>query len=304
MRVLFVCPAPPVTLLTAKVRKTSLRPKTGSESDTVENIKYVYKTKYIDVQFASEEQKNSWKSALVSLLNNEKSIVYDENDHGIGYSYLYPDRPCIEIGYQLALFDFNSDGTPELLVNAGGGSAGNAFYFVYDIVSGKELGTLDGGHDNSWCVYFNQLTGKFEAIGHFEWRSGWMGKSRHVSRASLASTVGLDETYLIETSLMSAYYEINAVNIDSPYEESEHIYTLEEIYTGVTFYVDGNIATIEEYFAAQDRFTENFIRITETAIRLIDWDDVTDEGDDVATKAEKMAQALISSDQEFVISLP
>ena len=278
--------------------------ETTSESNVeeTEKVKYIYRTKYIQFEFVSDEQKAEWQNALASLLNNEKNPIYEKGEGLTGYSYLYPDKPCIEIGYQLALFDINVDGTPELLVNAGGGSAGNAFYYVYDIISGEEIGTLDGGHDHSWCVYFNQSTGKYEAIGQFEWRSGWMGKIRFVNKATITNTMAWDDTYLYETSLMCAYYDIDAAEVELTAEEIEegiHA-SWEEIYPGVRFWVNGDSASIGTYFNAQDEFIENYIRITETGIQLIDWDDVTSEEDNVAIKAEKMATALISSSQKFI----
>lgn len=256
-------------------------------SGETEEVKYVYRTKYVQVEFVSDEQKTEWKNALVSLLNNEKIPNYN-SDGSVEYSSLYPDRPCIERGYQLALFDINTDGVPELLVDVGGGSAGNAFYYVYDIVSGKELGTLDGGHDNSWCIYFNQSTGKFEAIGQFEWRGGWSVKMRLVNKATLTNATDSDGACLNETSWMYAYYN----------EELEH--AQEEKRAEVEFRVYEESASMEEYFAAQDDFTENYIRIAETGIKLIDWNDVTSDGDDVALKAEKMATALIAANQKFI----
>lgn len=273
------------------------------KSEETEKIKYIYKTKYIGFEFVTDDQKREWRSALASLLNNEKTPVYEKGEGLVGYTYLYPDRPCIETGYQLALFDFNADGMPELLVNVGGGSAGNAFYYVYDVMSGEEIGTLDGGHDNSWCIYFNQSTGKFEAIGQFEWRSGWMGKIRFVNKAMITNTMAWDEAYLHETSLMCAYYDIDAAEVELTDEEiAEGVHaSWEEIYPGVRFWVNGDSASIGTYFNAQDEFTENYIRISETGIQLIDWDDVISEEDNVAVKAEKMAEALIISNQKFIL---
>ena len=275
---------------------------TSENYKEIEKIKYVYQTQYIDLDFVSIEDKLEWKDELIYLLSNQKISICDEKGGVLEYEYLYSDRPCVENGYQLALLDINTDGTPELFVNVGGGSAGNAFYYVYDIISGQEIGTLDGGHSNSWCIYFNQLTGKYEAIGQFEWRSGWMGKMRIVDKAMIVNTLEKNEKYIYETNWMFAYYDINAVAKDLNEEEIENGIdsSWEEIYTGVHFSVNGNNATIEEYFAEQDSFVENYIRITETAIQLIDWDDITDKDDDIATKAEKMAEALVSSDQQFI----
>ena len=46
---------------------------------------------------------------------------------------------------------------------------------------------------------------------------------------------------------------------------------------------------------------KNYIRITETNIQLVNWDDVISKEDDVNVKAEKMAEALITSNQKFVV---
>ena len=277
--------------------------ESSTEAQETEKIKYIYKTKYVDIEFATDEQKREWRSALVSLLNNEKTPIYEKGEGLVGYTCLYPERPCIEPGYQLALFDINTDGTPELLVNVGGGTAGNAFYYVYDIVSGEEIGTLEGGHSNSWCIYFNQTTGNYEAIGQFEWRSGWMGKIRFVNKATITNTMAWNDAYLHETSLMCAYYDIDAAKVELTAEEIEegiHA-SWEEIYPGVRFWVNGDSASIETYFNAQDEFVENYIRITETGIQLVDWDDVTTDEDNVAIKAEKMAEALITTNQKFIV---
>ena len=275
---------------------------TEKSDDEPEKVKYIYQTKYVDFEFVPDEQKSEWKSALVSLLNNEKTPVYEKGGGLDGYSYLYPDRPCIENGYQLALFDINTDGTPELLVNAGGGSVGNAFYYVYDIMSGEEIGTLNGGHSDSWCIYFNRSTGKFESIGQFEWRNGWMGKIRLVNKAIITDAMGRSGDYLHETNLMCAYYMIGAVETELTDEETGLGYQNDwsEVYNGVRFWVNEDSATIEAYFKAQDNFTENYIRIAETGIQLIDWHDVVNDDDSVAVKAEKMADALVSSGQKFV----
>lgn len=81
----------------------------GKSDNEPEKVKYIYQTKYVAFEFVPDEQKSEWKSALVSLLNNKKTPVYEKRVEE--YSYLYPDRPCIENGYQLALFDINTDGT-------------------------------------------------------------------------------------------------------------------------------------------------------------------------------------------------
>lgn len=267
-------------------------------------VKYIYQTQYVDLAFVSDEEKNEWKSALVSLLNNEKTPVCEQGEEAEEYSYLYSDRPCIEAGYQLALFDINIDGTPELLVNVGGGSAGNAFYHVYDLMSGEEIGTLNGGYDNSWCIYFNRSTGQFESIGQFEWRSGWEGKIRLVNKATITDTLAGSSKYLYEETQLCAYYRIDAVSVELTEEDEKTDSAIqsawEEVCSGARFWVNEDHATIETYFKAQDRFTENHIRIAETGMQLVDWDDVANGDGGIATQAEKMADALLSSSQKYV----
>ena len=276
----------------------------SADENESEKIKYKYVTQYIDVNFVSDDKKLEWKTALVNLLNNRKMPVYDDGGCLLDYYYLYPDRPCIKDSSELALFDINTDGTPELLVNLGGGSSGNAYYYVYDILSGEEIGTLNGGHNASWCTYFNQSTGSFESICNYDLRSGWMGKIRIVNKATLGATRSDNKPYLHETNLMYAYYTIDAVEVDLTPEDIEYGVdsAFDEIYTNVDFYVNSEKSSISKYFEAQDNFIENYVRISETAIQLIYWSDVTNSDDDAATRAEKMAQALISSSQKFVLS--
>ncbi|MBO5270131.1 MAG: hypothetical protein J6B77_05055 [Clostridia bacterium] len=277
---------------------------TQAESVTEETVRTetVYRVLYEDVRFLSAQARESLRAPLTYLLSNRKVVIAEGGDI-LGYTSLYPDRPCIENGYQLGLFDINVDGVPELLVNLGGGSAGNAFYYVYDVQTGEQLGSLHGGHDRSWCVYFCTETGRYESIGQFEWRIGWMGKERYVHRADIGERMSGDGELLYESEWLYAYYEIDAVNVDLTKEEIDAGISSawDEAYTGVSFRVDGSHAYIDDYFDACDTFAQSYIRIPETALRLIDWDDVCDLKEDQSVRAEKMAEALLSSGQEFIV---
>ena len=277
---------------------------TQSTDKTEEKTKYVYKIKYTDLEFVSKEEKEKWREPLFALLNNQRITVYDESREPVGYSYIYPDRPCIEYGHDLALFDVNVDGTPELLVNIGGGSAGNACYYVYDIMTGKLLGMMDGGHDGSWCIYFNTQSGKYESVGHFECRVGWSGKIRAVKKAEIAPRMDKSENIVYQQSLMSAHYSIDYAEVDIPDEESEIGFdkAWAEICPGAEFYVGGDSVSIETYFDEQDRFTENYVRITDTAIVLVDYTDAEFKAEAVYENAQKLTDALLKTDQEFIVS--
>ena len=287
--------------------KASLDTAASSESSaqtdvtTVEKIRYVYQTKYRDLEFLSEEEMQAWREPLVALLSNVKTEVYDACGELIGYTCLYPDRPYVVDGYSVALFDINTDGVPEVLVDGGGGSAGNAFYFVYDLMTGTELGTMDGGFDDAWCIYFNHTTGAYETIGQFGWRNGWMRRSRYVEKAVLTHKSG-NVPYLHEVSWITTCYEVDHIEIPMTDKEIEMGYqgAYAEIYPIVEFYVYGNPATLDEYLEAQDHFEENYTRIVETGLRLVRWGDVSKDEDDVVVKAEKMADALLAIGQRFL----
>ena len=249
-----------------------------SQGETITNAEYIYRISYKDIEFISPETYESWRGPLVKLLSN-KAIPYGSGGEIMGYTYLYPDQPCIANGYQLGLFDFDMDAVPELLVNLGGGSAGNAYYYVYDIMTGELLGSLGGGFDKSWCAYFNLDTGKYEIIGQFEWRVGWQGKERIMRKATLTNTMSDNQKKIVyDTSWLYAYYEIDAAELELTQEEIDdgiHA-SWHEIYTGAEFRVNGNGASIYTYFSEYDFFLEYYIRIPETALLLVDWDDVCD----------------------------
>ena len=281
-------------------------PEENEQVEIIEKTVYVYKIEYMDFAFIPEQEKQAWRQPLINLLNNEKIPRYSNGGDLLGYDYLYPDSPCIDIGRSLALFDVNVDGTPELLVNLGGGTAGNAFYAVYDIYTGRELGYMDGGHDDSWCTYFNTASGIYESIGCFRWRCGWMGQTTFVNKASIPDRLSMDEPEVYEYTWIETYYEIDMVEVPLTPEEKEKGYDSahEDVYPGVKFWVNGDLADIYTYFDAQEDFDKNYVRIAETGITLVSWDSVTEEGDDVGTRAAKMADALLSLNQKFVVPLP
>ena len=288
-----------------KTEKDCLDITVGTESqshgETTTNVKHIYRITYEDIEFISPETYESWRDPLTKLLSN-KAIPYGSGGEIMGYTYLYPDQPCIVNGYQLGLFDFDMDAVPELLVNLGGGSAGNAYYYVYDIITGELLGSLDGGFDKSWCTYFNLDTGKYENIGQFEWRVGWQGKERIMRKATLTNTMSDNRKILYDSSWLYAYYEIDAAELELTQAEiDEGIHSSwDQIYTGVEFRVNGNESYIGAYFSEYDFFLENYIRIPETALLLVDWDDVCDYDEDQTVRSKKMTDALLSSKQQFI----
>lgn len=125
-----------------------------------------------------------------------------------------------------------------------------------------------------------------------------------VNKATITNTMVGSSNYLYEENLLCAYYEIDAASAELTEGDEKMEPAIqsawEEICSGARFWVNENRATIEAYFKAQDRFTENYIRIVETGMQLVDWDDVVNGDEDIATQTEKMADALLSSSQKYV----
>ena len=66
------------------------------------------------------------------------------------------------------------------------------------------------------------------------------------------------------------------------------------------FRVNGDESSVDTYFSEYDFFLENYIRIPETALLLVDWDDVCDYDEDQTIRAQKMTEALLSPRQQFI----
>ncbi len=242
----------------------------GQEPEEEEVVRYVYRLAYRDVEFVPDETVQAWREPILRLLENEEYFV-GANGEITGSEYPYPDRPGIISGHEIALFDLNCDGVPELLVNAGGGSAGNAFYAVYDIFTGEYYGDLSGGYDNSWCQYFDITVGRFECYGQYQLRFGWTERSCYVRRAILTETESSKELVVYERSYLEVQYNIDAVDLPLTAEQIEAGYdgTWYELYPDATFFVNGSKASLDAYLSEAESFEQTCIRIPETAIKLI-----------------------------------
>lgn len=259
-------------------------------SDEAE-IQTLYYIESKELSFVSDESKEAWREPLKRLLANMKQWVrWGDSDEA---RLVAPDStvPSIEYGHYFGLLDLNMDGIPELLVDVGGGSSGNAYYCVYDIMSGKCLGYMDGAGDNTWCTYLNTTTGEYELIGQFQLRCGWSGRERYIYKANLLSEANEYGDYIEQSLCFSAYYDLEMVEI------AENQY--DEVCTA-SYYAYGEACTMDRYFSAYDTFMETHIRIPETALQLFAYWNICDGETDRFIKAEKMADALLSSPQKFI----
>ncbi len=227
-----------------------------------------------EIAYVTPDQKESWRKPLEKLLAN----VGDRFD--VSENPVYKDVPSIPMGYDCALLDVNFDGTPEVIINFGGGTAGNATYSIYDLHTGREIGDFDGAIEDAWCVYYDTATKTLCHMGEYRLREGW-DMSHHL--------------------LASLEYHLD----DNQYRGHGKLLKTDVVdHSGAvvrcSYEIDGKFATAEEYEAAYDEFHQNYLMREGTEMVVISWWDVTDDEDDAKTRGKKMAEALLSSDQVFV----
>ena len=254
---------------------------TAGGGGLVDPDKEAYKAVCKDINFIPPEAKKEWIEPLTRLLTNVKRLwEIDPNEEDGGEEY-------VVYGYYVGLLDIDMNGTPELLVDVGGGSSGNAYYYVYDILTGEHIGSLHGAaNDNSWCFYVNSESREYELVGQYQLRIGWSGRERFVEKAWMEEGGVVERLYLLIS---------HDISLASPEEDS-----YEEKYDSCRFYINGEEATLDEYYSEYDNFSENLIRIKETELCLFTWGEVSDEGDSQGERAAKMATALTSSPQRFL----
>lgn len=238
------------------------------------------------IHFAGEKEAEKWREPLEKLLSNVDATIYSDDAIGaiIGHKPPNPEYPSIADGCACALYDLNLDGVPELLVDLGGGSAGNSYYQVYDIYTGENLYSIDGAQSGSLCVYYDTERKGIVNVNKFSWRSGWSGKMCFTNIFA-----GESEEW---SKCLFASYSMDMVEI------SEGNYDI--VCTGARFELDGESIDTERYLFEIDNFEKNYIRIKETELSYIYWWDVAEDEDTPDVKGEKMAEALLSSGQKFV----
>ncbi len=271
---------------------------TGTEEATTpvkEQIKYVYRIAYEDVNFLSEDARESWREPLLKLISNEAVPYHEEGSDCFDWVIPDPSRPGIEYGLSLGLFDFNVDGTPELLVNLGGGSAGNAYYVVYDLLSGREIGALHGGFDRSWCLYLNTATGAYESIGEFCWRLGWQSRTHWINRAFIGDELGGETGVLREDEYLVAEYTLAAIQLPPTEEDLDAERdggAWDEYCREMSGRVNGAEVSLDEYLAEQEYFMQTYVRLPETGLILVRRAEYDTH--------EALVEALLSTEQSFL----
>jgi len=254
-----------------------------------------------EIFFVDDDTKKEWKAPLAKLLSNVL-VPYGEGGDILGYeASVDPNAPVIPQSYRCGLLDITQDGVPELLVHPFGyhGSSGTSTYFVYNIYSGQKLGEIDGGSGESWCYYYYTETDELNLIGQYWLRCGWDWRDRYMTKVYYEDSVG----ECMEAVYLHTAHAINGEETDIVDEDPDDMFytaTWVESYPETTYYRYGQEVYLDDYYAEYDWFLQKCIRIPETELVLINWDDISDADDDYSTKGSKMADALISSDQEFI----
>jgi hypothetical protein len=241
------------------------------------------------IYFASDHEIEKWRAALEKLLSNVAYTQYADDAKGeiIGYKPEYPEEPSVSDGIACALFDLTCDGSPELLIDLGGGSAGNAVYEVYNIYTGEKLGLLDSSPGSAVCCYYNTETDGIDIVNKFYWRNGWSTKLFYTS------FIIPENGNLTEKIYLESRYEMDMENVA---EDNFNI-----ICGGMSCSVWGKVTDPEAYLEECEYFDTTYIRIKETELKYIYWYFVTDESDTPDKRGEKMAAALLSSGQRFIV---
>ena len=235
-----------------------------------------------DIYFATTEDIAELREPLIKLLSNRVERV--ESD-GWGYDRVVPNpsEPSIAECYACGLFDVTADGIPELLIHPRGfeGSSGGVDYYVYDIKTGEKITEISSGH-GSICLYFDTVRKIFAMVDRSGTQGGIYTQYTDLTVRTFNPEIG---RYAVEVYL-AAHYEL-----ELPPEK----------YNTVEYEINGSPASWFDYYSLYNQVYDDYVRIYETELILINWSDVSSDEDSRPVAAEKMADALLKSEQKFVI---
>ena len=244
--------------------------------------------------YVDDSEKEEWYSAIVKLISNQEEPYGTPADGIIGYEAPRPDEPSIVWGLDMGLFDITGDGIPELLLNLGGGSAGNDYFYIYDIFFGEHIGLIGGGGDSAWNIYYDIQNKRYIPIGRYDLRSGDSGSSHHIDTIQYSVE---HQSYFGKELFYSAYEYDKKMLVD----ENGNQGGVEISIADVDFRVNGEPEFFQEYHYELTDFYQEHSLVPHTGLMLYYWSDVSDDDDSYQERAEKMAEMLLyGSGQQFV----
>ena len=275
----------------------------NNDEEPIATQSYVVDGKEFSV--IDQKAKKEWKEPLAKLLANVR-VPYGGKEGIDGYKASVDSKaPVLPQNYRCGLLDVTQDGIPELLVHPFGffGSSGTETYYAYNFYSGQKLGEISSSTNGSWCFYYDTQSNKIELYGQYWLRQG-VGREDFFTKIARYSD-GTMETYV--NDYLQATYDILVYDEQDtlPYfmPQANPLYDDSDIgkCSEIIYYIGDEKVTFDEYYAECDKFVTNKIMLPETELILIDWDDVSEDEDDYITKGKKMAEALISTDQKFIV---
>ncbi|MBQ9747392.1 MAG: hypothetical protein IJV98_01270 [Clostridia bacterium] len=196
------------------------------------------------------------------------------------------DDFVIDMGYGLSLFDMDLDGTPEVLVNRGGGSSAVLLFEVYDLDTFEQIGSFIGGYEDDPCVYYDTETGDLRLIQQYAMRMGWEEMSYRTEELHVTDT---GQERIEQTTLFAMHRSV--VDVTDEGFSTAHTYT-----------VNGEEDSEEGYFFGSQAFFRTNIRIPETAHRCVYWWDLETykNGERGTALFTEMADTLLFGTQRFI----
>ena len=221
-----------------------------------------------ETTFIPQSEKDAYKEKLTAVLSDTKKNSYVS---GLGSFSTFG----------AGLMDINFDNVPEVLVAYPGGSMGNVFIEIYDLETGEQIHTYNAAHwENAYNIYLcvAEFDGDYVILSEGSYRDG--------------PELGMIHVF----GILSQERDHDHLSGKTLFVESED----------VSYYqYNGEKVSKEEYERQFGKFTMEYDKIEETQIVIVKWSDVDfddekSDGSDIDVYAEKLAEALLNSEQEFI----
>ncbi len=270
------------------------------------------------VEYISRDERESWREALIIALS--KLQPYNEY-----YEYECPDDQLpkatltgVKWGSDgVALIDVNFDGIPEVAEWWNdGGSAGNSGFQIFDLYSGEQVAGIstgwwrkpvmtvndrgeeiqiigdDGTSYGEWCTYIDD-EGNYKIFGQYNYGSGNMEHYFSKMEQCADSFYGTEYVYRYLHRYEYTSQEIDGGRVSVIADYGFFFYNSYNKESRVT------AQEVKEYFAD---LLSRYKIIEETEMTVFLWEDIEGYGElSQEELAEKMADVLISSEQQFII---